>query len=113
MKAYFYFNDKETQTYNPQVTVEGNLTTVRIPRCDLLGMGINDLGCATDEELKESVKAIKQAWDEFESMKHLQYEFMEKHEKLGNNRYRTTYSDGTVITADYNTNECIVEKGDK
>ncbi len=73
-------------------------------------MGISDLGCATDEELKESVKAIKQAYDDMQEIKHLQYEFMEKHEILAPNQYRITYSDGTKITADYNTNTYKIER---
>ena len=76
-------------------------------------MGKKDLACGTDEELRESVKAIKQACDDYESIKHLQYEFMEKHEILAKGKYRTTFSDGTKITADYNTNEYVIEKGDK
>ena len=64
-------------------------------------MGKNDLYCSSDEEIERSVKAIKQAADEYDTLKHLQYEFIENHEKLENGVCKVTYSDGTVITVDY------------
>ena len=54
--------------------------------------------------------AIKVAYDEYEKYKHLQYEFMENHEKLAEGVYRTTYSDGTVFTVDYNRETYTVTK---
>ena len=65
-------------------------------------MGDLDLHCDSDEAIARSVAAIKRAYDEYEQYKHLQYEFMENHEKLAENVYRTTYSDGTAVTVDYN-----------
>lgn len=73
-------------------------------------MGDLDLHCATDEDIEKSVDAIKVAYDEYEELKHLQYEFMDNHEKLGDGIYRTTFSDGTKITVDYNNDSYKIEK---
>ncbi len=40
-------------------------------------MGDTDLICDTDRDLIESVRKIKEGWDEFQTMKHLQFEFMD------------------------------------
>lgn len=64
-------------------------------------MGTVDLYSLTDEDLDESVKALKVAYDEYEPLRYLQYEFMENHEKLSDTVYRTTYSDGTVALVNY------------
>lgn len=73
-------------------------------------MGDLDLFCENDIDIERSVDAIKAAYDEYEKFKHLQYEFMENHKKLGDGLYRTTYSDGTMITVDYNAGGYTVEK---
>lgn len=65
-------------------------------------MGDIDLAFETEDELDACVKAVKEAYDEYELLKHLQYEFMDNHEKLAEGVYRTTYSDGTQIVVDYN-----------
>ena len=74
-------------------------------------MGDQDLHCGSDKEIDAAVDAIKSAYDEYEQLKYLQYEFMEKHEKLSKDRYRVTYSDGTVITVDYAKGNYTVQKG--
>lgn len=73
-------------------------------------MGAEDLLNDTEESIARSVEAIKTASDEYEPLKHLQYEYMENHEKLSEGVYRVTYSDGTMITVDYNQNCYHVEK---
>ncbi|MDP4133189.1 MAG: DUF5696 domain-containing protein [Bacillota bacterium] len=73
-------------------------------------MGDIDLTCASDEEIKTSVAAMKIAYDDYERLNYLQYEFMDNHEKLSDNVYRITYSDGTKITVDYNCGEYKIEK---
>ncbi|MBQ5808528.1 MAG: hypothetical protein IIW21_02085 [Clostridia bacterium] len=65
-------------------------------------MGDIDLLCNNDENIEKAAKAIKKAYDEFETLKHLQYEFMEDHVKIEDGVYRTTYSDGTTVTVNYN-----------
>ncbi|MBQ2621155.1 MAG: hypothetical protein IJF84_07425 [Thermoguttaceae bacterium] len=59
-------------------------------------MGDADLTCQTDEQLRESVKAVKRAYDEYRSRVALQYLFMDKHEQVAPGVFRTTFSDGTV-----------------
>lgn len=68
-------------------------------------MGDTDLRCeeAGDEIL--CAEQIKKAYDEYLPLMHLQYEFMENHEKISEGVYQTTFSDGTKITVDYK-NKC-------
>lgn len=73
-------------------------------------MGDLDLHCGNDEQIDIATDALKKAYDEYETLKSLQFEFMENHEKLSEGVYRTTYSDGTVITVDYNTEKYIISK---
>ena len=73
-------------------------------------MGDLDLHCANDADIERSEEAIKKAYDESVKLKDLQYEFMDNHEKLSEGVYRTTYSDGTVITVDYNKETYTVAK---
>lgn len=65
-------------------------------------MGDIDLTCDTDEDLVKSVAYVRKAYEEYRKLSYLQYEYMEKHEKLSDNVYMVTYSDGTTITVDYN-----------
>lgn len=65
-------------------------------------MGRTDLVCTTDTQLKESVALLKQTSDEYARLSDLQYAFMDQHEQLAAGVYRVTYSDGTVVTVDYN-----------
>lgn len=73
-------------------------------------MGKEDLYSDSDEGIKIGVGAIKVAEEEYEKLKYLQYEFMENHEKLRDGVYRVTYSDGTIITVDYNFGDYTVSK---
>ena len=75
-------------------------------------MGDIDLTCENDEEISKTCAVLKEVYEEYEILKHLQYEFMENHEKLSDGVYRTTYSDGTQITVDYNKKCYTVKKGD-
>lgn len=68
-------------------------------------MGEEDLICGTDEELTESVKAIKHGYDEFESMKELQFEFFEEHAEMAPNVFRSLFSNGTQIICNYSEKE--------
>jgi hypothetical protein len=73
-------------------------------------MGDLDLHCNSDEEIEKSAEAVKKAFDEYEQLKHLQYEFMENHEKVADGVFKVTYSDGTVITVDYNVGSYTITK---
>ncbi len=64
-------------------------------------MGDGDLGCATDDELRESVTKIKRGQDEYATLSRLQFEFMDEHEQLAPNVFRTAFSDGTEVVVNY------------
>lgn len=65
----------------------------------------------TDELMRESVKRMKELYDDYEKLYFLQYEFMEKHEEIAENVFSITYSDGTKVTVDYNKETYKIEKG--
>ena len=67
-------------------------------------LGKEDMICNTDEQLKSNVEKIANAYNEYKKLSRLQYEFIEKHIKLENGVYKTTYSDGTSIIVNYNDN---------
>ncbi len=48
------------------------------------------------------VPYIKKAFDEFKPVRHLQFEFMDSHEKIAEGVFLTTYSDGSKIVSNYN-----------
>ena len=64
-------------------------------------MGDIDLRLVSEDDLDGVIKALRDAYEEYQQLKYLQYEFMENHEKIGDDLYKLTYSDGTVITVDY------------
>lgn len=65
-------------------------------------LGKEDLVIDTDEQLRYSVAKIKEAYDEYKEVMHLQTEYITKHEEVEDNIFCVTYSDGTKITVDYN-----------
>lgn len=65
-------------------------------------LGKEDLECGTEADLRSSVACIKEAYEEYKSRRHLQYEFMVSHRETAPGVYEVTYSDGTVIQVDYN-----------
>ena len=76
-------------------------------------MGKVDLYNKKEEDLDYAVAAIKRAYDEYEKYKYLQYEFLDNHEQLENGVYRSTFSDGTVVTVNYNNETYTVVKDGK
>ena len=66
--------------------------------------------CDTDEELRVSVSKIKEAYDEYKSLVHLQTEFIQDYKQLENNMVMVQYSDGTQITIDYKNAKYEVRK---
>ncbi len=64
-------------------------------------MGKEDLTCADGRELAASVAKIKEGYDEFNALAYLQTEFMEKHETVAPEVFRTAFSDGTEIISNY------------
>ena len=73
-------------------------------------MGDLDLRLISDDDMDSVIKPLKDAYEEYEQLNYLQYEFMENHEKIGDKVYRVTYSDGTVMTVDYINCRYTVEK---
>lgn len=73
-------------------------------------MGDEDLACKTEDELKYSVSKIKEMAEEYEKLSYLQYEFMLRHEEVRPGVFEVEYSDGTVITVDYNEEKYEVNK---
>lgn len=64
-------------------------------------MGEGDLSCATEEELRQSVAKVKLGYDEFNTLSPLQLEFMEQHEMVAPDVFRTAFSDGSEIITNY------------
>ena len=64
-------------------------------------MGKEDLTCATDDELRDGVAAIKRGYDEFEKLSDLQFEFMDDHRLLAKDVSLTGYSDGTRVIVNH------------
>ena len=66
-----------------------------------MGADGEDLVCATDDQLRECVAAIKRGYDEFETLSDLQFEFMDDHRMLTPEVSLTAYSDGTRIVVNH------------
>ena len=64
-------------------------------------MGDEDLVCSTDEELKASVARIKEGYDVYQKLKHLQLEFVESHDEIAPGVFRTGYSNGEAVVVNY------------
>ncbi len=64
-------------------------------------MGKEDLTCADAAALTASVAKIKEGYDEFSALSHLQTEFMDRHEAVDKEVYRTRYSSGSEIISNY------------
>ena len=71
-------------------------------------MGDEDLGCDTDEQLSWSVSKIREAYVEYEKLKHLQLEFIENHEILSPGVVCVTYSNGERLFVNYNSSPAKV-----
>lgn len=70
------------------------------------------LNTTTDESMVKSVSLLKRSYDDFDKLSFLQTEFMESHEKIADNVFKTVYSDGTAIIVDYNKLEFkVIAKG--
>ena len=64
-------------------------------------MGDADLACATDAELAQAAGVVKKGYDEFSALADLQLEFMEQHEQLAPDVFRTAFSNGAEIISNY------------
>lgn len=72
-------------------------------------MGDEDLCCSTDEELKEAVAKIKEGYDVYEKLKHLQLEFIEAHDELAPGVFRTAYGNGEKVYVNYNASPVVAD----
>jgi hypothetical protein len=72
----------------------------------------HDLYCHSDKARKESADVIKKTLDIWNEMSYLQFEFMEKHEEIASNVFAVTYSDGSVVTVDYNNMSYSLKKAE-
>lgn len=73
-------------------------------------MGDIDFVNDTDEHLLYGVEKAKQQYDIFKEMAYLQYEFMESYEEISPLIHKITYSDGSVVTVDYENKTYKLEK---
>lgn len=64
-------------------------------------MGAEDITCGDDGALAAGVAKIKEGHDEFKALCRLQLEFMEKHEMVATDVFRTAFSDGSEIITSY------------
>ena len=72
-------------------------------------MGKEDLTCATDDELRAGVAAIKRGYDEFERLSDLQFEFMNDHRLLAKDVSLTGYSNGTRVIVNHGETPYVFE----
>lgn len=70
---------------------------------------VPDITCATDQELTESVKKIKEGYDEFQKLRYLQLEFMNDHQQIAPDVFKTIFSDGTIIIVNYSDKDFYFE----
>ena len=94
------FGGKPQMYYYAKFVSDGN---------DWIGKG--DLGCSTDEEIAFSTNMAKETVDAYNEISYLQYEFMEEHKETSPNVFEITYSDGSVVTVDYNNQTYALKRG--
>ena len=68
-------------------------------------MGDVDLHCATPAQQEESARQIKRELDDCAPLAGRQTAFMERHDKLAEGVYRTTYSDGWQVLVNLNDHD--------
>ncbi len=72
-------------------------------------MGDGDLRCGTDKELSTAVAKIKEGTDVYAALSYLQYEFIEAHDAICGEVWRTAYSDGSRIYVNYGQRTASVD----
>ncbi len=66
-------------------------------------MGEFDCSCATDAELLNCVAKIKEEYDEYRKVCHLQFEFMESHEEIMKDVVKVSYANGETLIFNYSS----------
>lgn len=74
-------------------------------------IGSGDFRCNTNEEIEYSASKAKETVDAYNEIKYLQYEFMEDHKETDPNVFEIKYSDGSVVTVDYNNKTYTLKRG--
>lgn len=67
-------------------------------------MGTWDLEATTDDKMRQGVRWMKEGHDEFAGRSHLQFCFMDRHEKIADGVFCTTYSNGESVVVNYTDN---------
>ena len=73
-------------------------------------MGDRDFIMDTDEDLALSADRAAELYREYHSLSYLQNYYMDRHERLSDTLVRVSYSDGSVVTIDYENETVTVEK---
>ena len=73
-------------------------------------MGKTDMTCGSESELAESVAMMKDVYDEYNKLSYLQDCFMTEHSRKGDGKICVNYSDGSVMTVDYENKSLTVTK---
>ncbi len=76
-------------------------------------MGLEDFLCDDQEQLDISIENLKKMYADYEALRDVRYAFMDKHEKITNGVYETTYSNGVRIRVDYNTEKAEIIRNGK
>ena len=71
--------------------------------------GDEDLRYHPVEQFRKDVAVIKEDFDFYQSIKYLQYEFIEDYEVLSNGALKTTYSNGAVMFSNPTEQEVVVQ----
>lgn len=66
-------------------------------------MGEDDLTCDDEADMDATVAHIARAYAEWETLSQLETAYMEQHREIAPGVFEITYSDGTALTVDYNT----------
>lgn len=72
-------------------------------------MGLTDLTCDTDEQLRVSVSAIKRAIESYTYFAKKQFIFMDRFVNHGNGVYEIAYEDGDRILVNYSHKDTVVD----
>ena len=65
-------------------------------------MGLEDMLCDTDAQMRSSVLKVKKMADDYELLKPVRYAFMDSHEETAPGVFCTEYSNGIKVIVDYN-----------
>ncbi len=76
-------------------------------------IGNRDYRYDSQEGLKQAVAGLKQVYDDFQKLKHLQMELIEGHNQLTAGVFETVYSNGESVVVNYNDTPFLVASGEE